>query len=164
MSSPNRKPRLQTLSQKLQCPIDPHANYSNSFWCNRDLIPIPANRRTWTWQGYAGYWIIGGNMPLVALTQRLRRLRGMDVWLIGIVGVNTTSWTAASSLLALGLSVKEAMGVIVGASLVVAVLAVAAGWMGSHQFVGFTILSRGQVFGRGAFEIRFCFDRVLFKL
>ena len=59
------------------------------------------------------------------------------------VGINTTSWTAASSLLALGLSVREAMGVIVGAGLVIAVLAVGAGWMGSRQFVGFTVLSRG---------------------
>jgi hypothetical protein len=29
-------------------------------WCNRDLIPIPEDRRTWTWQGFAGYWIITG--------------------------------------------------------------------------------------------------------
>lgn len=58
-------------------------------------------------------------------------------------GVNATSWTAASSLLALGLSVGQAMGVIVGASLIAGILAVAAGWMGSHHYVGFTILSRG---------------------
>lgn len=35
------------------------------------------------------------------------------------------------------------MGVIVGAGLVIAVLAVVAGWMGSHHYVGFTVLSRG---------------------
>ena len=58
------------------------------------------------------------------------------------IGVNATSWTAASSLLALGLSVGQAMGVIVGASLFAGILAVVAGWMGSHHYVGFTILSR----------------------
>jgi cytosine/uracil/thiamine/allantoin permease len=36
-----------------------------SQWCNRDLIPIPEDRRTWTWQGFAGYWIITGMEDLV---------------------------------------------------------------------------------------------------
>jgi hypothetical protein len=31
-------------------------------WCNRDLIPIPRDRQTWTWQGFAGYWVIGGQL------------------------------------------------------------------------------------------------------
>jgi hypothetical protein len=62
------------------------------------------------------------------------------------IGVNATSWTAAASLLALGLSVGQAMGVIVGASLFAGVLAVVAGWMGSHHYVGFTILSRAYAF------------------
>ena len=62
------------------------------------------------------------------------------------IGVNATSWTAASSLLALGLSVGQAMGVIVGASLFAGILAVVAGWMGSHHYVGFTILSRSYAF------------------
>ena len=47
-------------AQRLQCPVDSDANYENTFWCNRDLIPIPYDRRTWTWQGYTGYWIITG--------------------------------------------------------------------------------------------------------
>ena len=68
-------------ARKLECPVDENANYENTYvcssmishdttknsklihsqqWCNRDLIPIPENRRTWTWQGYAGYWIITG--------------------------------------------------------------------------------------------------------
>ncbi len=50
-----------------------------------------------------------------------------------------------SSLLALGLSVGQAMGVVVGATLMIAMLAVAAGWMGSHQYLGFTVLSKGYV-------------------
>jgi hypothetical protein len=29
-------------------------------WCNRDLIPIPEDRRPWKWQGFAGYRIITG--------------------------------------------------------------------------------------------------------
>lgn len=59
------------------------------------------------------------------------------------IGINSSSWTAASSLLALRLSVKEAMGVIVGAAMVIAVLAVVGGWVGGKRFVGFAILLRG---------------------
>lgn len=85
-------------------------------WCNRDLIPIPEDRRTWDWQGFAGYWII--------------------------TGANNSAWTAGSTLLALGLSVGQAMGVIVGSSLIISVIAVVAGWMGSHDYLGFTVMSR----------------------
>ena len=45
----------------------------------------------------------------------------------------------------LGLTVGQAMGVIVGASILAGLLAVIAGWMGSHHYVGFTVLSRGYV-------------------
>jgi len=59
------------------------------------------------------------------------------------LGINTTAWTAGASLLSLGLSVRQSMGVIVGASLISSIIAVITGWMGSHQYLGFTVLSRG---------------------
>lgn len=52
--------RVQYWVKRLECPVDENANYRNTFWCNRDLIPIPQDRRTWTWQGFAGYWVICG--------------------------------------------------------------------------------------------------------
>ena len=118
-----RKPN--SWIKRLECPVDEDSTYRNTLWCNRDLIPIPPTRRTWTWREYAAYWII--------------------------TGVNATSWTLASSLLALGLSISQAMGVIVGASLIAALLAVVAGWPGSHHYVGFTVLSRGAWGMRGGF-------------
>lgn len=48
-------------------------------------------------------------------------------------------------MLALGLSVPQAMGVIVGASLIISMIAVVAGWMGSHDHLGFTVMSRAWV-------------------
>lgn len=45
-------------------------------------------------------------------------------------------------MLALGLSVSQSMGVIVGSSLIIAMIAVVAGWMGSHDYLGFTVMSR----------------------
>ncbi|KAF7510903.1 hypothetical protein GJ744_005733 [Endocarpon pusillum] len=115
----------QSWSRRLQCEVDKDANYQNTYWCNRDLIPIPRDRRTWTWQGFAGYWVIGG--------------------------INTTAWTIGSTLLALGLSVGQAMGMVVCAAVVIAFLAVGAGWMGSHQHLGFTVVSRSSWGMRGAF-------------
>jgi hypothetical protein len=37
------------------------------------------------------------------------------------------------------------MGVIVGASLVISMIAVVAGWMGSHDYLGFTVMSRAYI-------------------
>jgi NCS1 family nucleobase:cation symporter-1 len=61
-------------------------------------------------------------------------------------GANNSAWTAGSTLLALGLSVGQAMGVIVGSSLIISMVAVIAGWMGSHDHLGFTVMSRACVF------------------
>ncbi|EPE35347.1 hypothetical protein GLAREA_11046 [Glarea lozoyensis ATCC 20868] len=110
--------RARYWARKLECPVDEDANYENTYWCNRDLIPIPEDRRTWTWQGFAGYWII--------------------------TGANNSAWTAGSTLLALGLSVGQAMGVIVGGSFIISMIAVVAGWMGSHDYLGFTVMSRAS--------------------
>jgi hypothetical protein len=59
-----------------------------------------------------------------------------------IAGANNSAWTAGSTLLALGLSVGQAMGVIVGGSFIISIIAVVAGWMGSHNHLGFTVMSR----------------------
>lgn len=125
MLSDSNRETARRWAKRLECPVDENADYENNFWTNRDLIPIPYERRTWTWQGYSGYWVI--------------------------TGVNTTAWTAGSSLLALGLSVGQAMGVVVGVSVLSGIIAVSAGWMGSHQHLGFTVLSRSSWGMRGGF-------------
>ncbi|EME78382.1 uncharacterized protein MYCFIDRAFT_58476 [Pseudocercospora fijiensis CIRAD86] len=123
--SPETKARARYWSKRLECPVDENAEYHNTYWCNRDLIPIPDDRRTWTWQGYFGYWVI--------------------------CGVNTTAWSVAASLHSLGLSVPQAMGVITGVAIISGMIAVLAGWPGSHQYIGFTVLSRGSWGMRGGF-------------
>ncbi|KAK8073622.1 hypothetical protein PG994_004521 [Apiospora phragmitis] len=117
--------RVSRWAKRLECPVDEDANYRNTFWCNRDLIPIPEDRRTWTWQGFAGYWVI--------------------------CGINTSAWTAGASLLALGLSATQAIGCVVGVALIAALVAVLAGWPGSHLYLGFTVLSRASWGMRGGF-------------
>ncbi|POS81347.1 hypothetical protein DHEL01_v200277 [Diaporthe helianthi] len=119
------KSRVSYWAKRLECPVDENANYRNTFWCNRDLIPIPEDRRTWTWQGFAGYWVI--------------------------CGINTTAWTAGSTLLSLGLSATQAIGCMVGVALISALVAVLAGWPGSHLYLGFTVMSRASWGMRGGF-------------
>lgn len=70
------KSRASYWAKRLECPVDENANYRNTFWCNRDLIPIPEDRRTWTWQGFAGYWVICGcvnQSELIPRTSILQR-------------------------------------------------------------------------------------------
>lgn len=70
--------RASYWAKRLECPVDENANYRNTFWCNRDLIPIPEDRRTWTWQGFAGYWVICGcvsQLETASLIAVLRRIR-----------------------------------------------------------------------------------------
>lgn len=133
MLSEERRAKIKYWAKRLECPVDEDAglpqhicNSGSSYflchtlisnqWCNRDLIPIPSDRRLLTWQGYAGYWVIAG--------------------------INTTAWPAGSGLLSLGLSVPQAMGCVVGVSLITASMAVLAGWPGSHLRLGFPVLSR----------------------
>ncbi|KAI4143684.1 MAG: hypothetical protein LQ341_002852 [Variospora aurantia] len=66
-------------------------------------------------------------------------------------GVNTTSWTVGSTLLALGLSVGQAMAMVIVGCVVIGILAVLCGWLGSHHHVGFTVASRSAWGMRGAF-------------
>ncbi len=60
MFSDSTRQSARRWAKRLECPVDENANYKNTFWCNRDLIPIPSERRTWTWPGFAGYWVITG--------------------------------------------------------------------------------------------------------
>ncbi|KAK5119841.1 hypothetical protein LTR85_007167 [Meristemomyces frigidus] len=125
MVAQEKSEKVKYWAKRLECPVDEDAGYHNTFWCNRDLIPIPPDRQTWNWQGYAGYWIVAG--------------------------INTTAWTSGSSLLSLGLSVPQSMGVVVGVALIAAIIAVIAGWPGSHQHLGFTVLCRASWGMRGGF-------------
>ncbi|ERF70196.1 hypothetical protein EPUS_00384 [Endocarpon pusillum Z07020] len=120
----------QSWSRRLQCEVDKDANYQNTYVIHPPSPPsrLPsssAGSLLLVFAGFAGYWVIGG--------------------------INTTAWTIGSSLLALGLSVGQAMGMVVCAAVIIAFLAVGAGWMGSHQHLGFTVVSRSSWGMRGAF-------------
>ncbi|KAL4773513.1 permease for cytosine/purines, uracil, thiamine, allantoin-domain-containing protein [Aspergillus nidulans var. acristatus] len=113
------------IKQRLQCPVDEDADYENTTWCNRDLIPIPPERRTYGVWSYFGYWTVSGAC--------------------------VSAWSTGSTLLAFGLSPQQAIGVIFLGSFLTGLLSVFCGWMGEVHHIGFTVSSRFSWGMRGSY-------------
>ncbi|KAL3429859.1 permease for cytosine/purines, uracil, thiamine, allantoin-domain-containing protein [Aspergillus tetrazonus] len=113
------------IKQQLQCPVDEDADYENTTWCNRDLIPIPPERRTYGVWSYFGYWTVSGAC--------------------------VSAWSTGSTLLAFGLSPQQAIGVIILGSFLTGLLSVFCGWMGEVHHIGFTVSSRFSWGMRGSY-------------
>lgn len=99
-------------------PIDEDSYYQNTQWCNRDLIPIPEERRVWNTAGYFGYWTVSGSC--------------------------VSAWTIGSTMLSYGLNAKQAMACVVVGSVLTGFLAVGCGWIGVTHHIGFTVISRSS--------------------
>ncbi|KAJ9312560.1 hypothetical protein DTO271D3_7107 [Paecilomyces variotii] len=113
------------VKNKLTVPIDEDSYYENTTWCNRDLIPIPPERRTWGIWGYFGYWTVSGSC--------------------------ISAWSTGSTLLAFGLSPRQAIGCAAAGGVITGLLAVACGWMGEKHHIGFTVASRFSWGMRGSY-------------
>jgi NCS1 family nucleobase:cation symporter-1 len=50
--------KLQYLDQKIQLKGDDSRHEQTDRWSNRDLIPLPPERRTWGWFNFYGFWAI----------------------------------------------------------------------------------------------------------
>lgn len=83
---------------------------------NRDNVPLPPSRRTWGAWSYVGFWVT--------------------------TGVNISGWTGGSSLLALGLSVGQAMAVVCVGQILVAAAVICTGLLGAEWHVGFPMWNR----------------------
>ncbi|KAJ7206505.1 permease for cytosine/purines, uracil, thiamine, allantoin-domain-containing protein [Mycena pura] len=119
MQAPTKTSQTTTLHRLLkyiEVPIDANADYKNDHYTNRDLIPMPANRRTYSISSYFIYWCISG--------------------------MCISAYTIGSTLLAYGLSAPQAIGALVIGSMGTGCLSVACGWMGERHHIGFTVSSR----------------------
>ncbi|KAJ6469417.1 permease for cytosine/purines, uracil, thiamine, allantoin-domain-containing protein [Mycena sanguinolenta] len=117
--------RLRRLLKYIEVPIDANADYKNDHYTNRDLIPTPANRRTYSICSYFIYWCISG--------------------------MCISAYTVGSTLLAYGLSAPQAIGALVIGAICTGCLSVACGWMGERHHIGFTVASRFTWGMRGAY-------------
>lgn len=93
-----------------------HAGDAVNQWINDDIRPLPPHRRTWGIWSFVSFWAINNLIML--------------------------NFTVGSTLIALGLSVWQAMiAVMVGKSIVM-VVAVYNGWVGAEWHIGFPVISR----------------------
>ncbi|KAG1877111.1 permease for cytosine/purines, uracil, thiamine, allantoin-domain-containing protein [Suillus tomentosus] len=115
--------RWRRFLQYIEVPTDP--GVLNTPWLNRDLIPMPKERRTYKIWSYCIFWCIGG--------------------------LSISAYTAGSTLLAYGLDATQAIVSLVICGLFVGVLSVTCGWMGERHHIGFTVACRFCWGMRGAY-------------
>ncbi|KAH8732728.1 NCS1 nucleoside transporter family protein-like protein [Phaeosphaeriaceae sp. PMI808] len=94
-------------------------------WSNRDLIPLPPNRRTWGWFNFFGFW--------------------------AIASLNITNWQTPNTFLSMGLSVPQAMLVIAVSRILIALFSTLIAWIGLKWHIGFTVQNRYSWGLRGSF-------------
>ncbi|KAI5927569.1 uracil permease [Camillea tinctor] len=108
--------RFESLREKARLHGDEAQHEQTDHWSNRDLIPLPQQRRTWGWFHYFGFWTLSS--------------------------LNITNWQTPSTFLTQGLSVGQAMMIIViGRALIVSFSTLIA-WCGIRWHIGFTVQNR----------------------
>ena len=50
--------RLAAVDQRIRLKGNDAKHEQTDAWSNRDLIPLPPDRRTWGWINYFGFWAI----------------------------------------------------------------------------------------------------------
>lgn len=126
---------------KLALDVPDGATYENTVWTNRDLVPIPADRRTWNAWGYIGYWTVGGSC--------------------------VTAWTLGSTMLAHGSNAPHAIGASVIGAFLTGLLAVGNGLVGDRHHIGYTVSCRATFGMRGSYipiVLRCCITSAWFGL
>ncbi|TFY52823.1 hypothetical protein EVJ58_g9795 [Rhodofomes roseus] len=100
-----------------------HSTFApSSKWSNKDMDPVPPHERTWTTVNYIAYWISDAT--------------------------NAAVWELASSMLATGLSWRQALPAIAVGHIIISVVMVLNGTIGARLHVAFPVLNRSS-FGVG---------------
>lgn len=108
--------RFEAVKEKIRLHGDETRHEQTDQWCNRDLIPLPPNRRTWGWFHFFGFWTLSS--------------------------LNITNWQTPSSFLTQGLSVPQAMLIIIVGRFLIATFSTIIAWCGLRWHIGFTIQNR----------------------
>lgn len=82
--------------ERLECPVDPDGGYVNDRWTNRDLIPIPPERRTYK------VWSFAVSRTSRLPTEHSDTHSPQVYWFVS--GACISAYTTGSSLLAYGAS------------------------------------------------------------
>ncbi|KAL0577979.1 hypothetical protein V5O48_004017 [Marasmius crinis-equi] len=116
---------LRKVDKAARLPANEEEHERTDSWSNRDLIPLPPQRRTWETFDYYGYWSLGS--------------------------LNVAAWQAPSSFLTEGLSVGQTMAVILIGRTIVGIFSTFIAWCGLRWHIGFTIQNRFTWGMRGSY-------------
>ncbi|KAF2831321.1 hypothetical protein CC86DRAFT_137727 [Ophiobolus disseminans] len=117
--------RLAALDHRIQLKGDDTKHEQTDAWSNRDLIPLPPSRRTWDWVNYYGFW--------------------------AIASLNLANWQTPSTYLTMGLSVPQAMLIIVISRILIALFSTLVAWIGLTWHIGYTVQNRYSWGMRGSY-------------
>ncbi|ORY23825.1 permease for cytosine/purines, uracil, thiamine, allantoin-domain-containing protein [Naematelia encephala] len=101
--------------ERLLVPND-DSDFERTNWCNRDLIPMPKERRTYGSPSFFLWWFTGG--------------------------FSIVNYTTGASFIAYGLTGQQSLVCAIIGPFILGVIAVFAGWMGATHHIGYTISSR----------------------
>ncbi|KAF9006929.1 NCS1 nucleoside transporter family [Cyathus striatus] len=87
-------------------------------WSNKDMDPVPPEGRTWGTWNYVAYWVSDAT--------------------------NVAVWQLASSMLAIGLSWRQALPAIAVGHVIIAVVMVLNGTIGARLHIAFPVLNRSS--------------------
>ncbi|KAF7374888.1 hypothetical protein MSAN_00374900 [Mycena sanguinolenta] len=116
MSSPPTKSRWTLAGWALEPEVSTVA--PSSKWTNKDMDPVPEHLRTWTTWNYIAYWISDST--------------------------NTASWELASSMIAVGLSWRQALPAIAVGHIIIGTVMVLNGTIGARLHVAFPVITRSS--------------------
>ncbi|KAL1894044.1 hypothetical protein Sste5346_006186 [Sporothrix stenoceras] len=125
MASSTIRRRVAVVAEKATLHGNEEEHEQTDHWSNRDLIPLPPKRRIWGWFNYFGYW--------------------------AITSLNISNWQTPNTYLAQGLSVPQAMMVIVLGRLLITLFSTLVAWCGLRWHIGFTIQNRFSWGLRGSY-------------
>ncbi|TBU38119.1 NCS1 nucleoside transporter family [Dichomitus squalens] len=97
---------------------EPSTFAPNSRWSNKDMDPVPPKGRTWTTFNYIAYWVSDAT--------------------------NVAVWELASSMLATGLSWRQALPAIAVGHIIISIVMVLNGTVGARLHVSFPVLNRSS--------------------
>ncbi|KAI0383979.1 NCS1 nucleoside transporter family protein-like protein [Hypomontagnella monticulosa] len=116
MGDDGLRSRFERVKENVRLHGDESQHEQTDQWSNRDLIPLPPARRTWGWFHYYGFWTLSS--------------------------LNITNWQTPSSFLTQGMSVGQAMMIIVIARFLIGCFSTLIAWCGLKWHIGFTIQNR----------------------
>ncbi|KAI0031376.1 permease for cytosine/purines, uracil, thiamine, allantoin-domain-containing protein [Vararia minispora EC-137] len=119
------KSTLRRVHDLVKLHGDEERHEQTDAWCNRDLVPLPPDRRTWGFFEFFGYWTLSS--------------------------LNVATWQMPNTFLTKGLSVTQSMVVIVIARSIITFFASFIAWCGLRWHIGFTIQNRFSWGMRGSY-------------